>query len=93
MCVNNLIIRTFSDVVQTYRGRLPWQGLIASSGKPIDVAQRKMMIAVPELCEGLPKEFSEYLKYVRALKFDETPNYAQLRTSFLQLFAREGVSS
>lgn len=50
-----------------------------------------MGIPLPELCEGLPNEFVEYLKYVRALKFEETPNYAQLRTSFLQLFAREGM--
>ncbi len=45
---------------------------------------------VQQLCEGLPKEFIEYLEYVRKLRFDESPDYSQLRTSFLQLFAREG---
>lgn len=74
------------------KGRLPWQGLIAHNGKPIDVAQRKMLIPLEELCSGLPHEFVSYLEYVRSLKFDQTPDYLRLRTSFLTLFAREGYS-
>lgn len=74
------------------KGRLPWQGLIAHNGKPIDVAQRKMLIPLEELCTGLPHEFVDYLEYVRGLKFDQVPDYLRLRTSFLSLFAREGYS-
>ena len=38
------------------------------------------------LCRGFPNEFSMYLQYTRALRFDETPDYTYLRQLFRILF-------
>ena len=35
----------------------------------------KMKISSKELCEGLPKEFEEFLEYAKKLGYEEKPNY------------------
>ena len=40
------------------------------------------------ICEGLPKEFGDYMDYVKALKFEERPDYVYLRKIFRRLFIR-----
>ena len=37
------------------------------------------------LCQGLPDEFSSYIKYVYSLKFEQDPNYDYLKSLFKQL--------
>ena len=44
---------------------------------------------IPEiLCAGLPIEFSEYLKYVKNLEFEQEPNYNYMRKLFLDVLSR-----
>jgi len=43
------------------------------------------------LCKGMPSEFVAYFQYVRALHYDEKPDYAYLRRMFRSLFAKEGA--
>jgi hypothetical protein len=43
------------------------------------------------LCKGFPQEFVLYFQYVRALRFEEKPDYAYLRRLFRDLFAKEGT--
>jgi len=45
------------------------------------------------LCKHFPKEFSTYLDYCRAIRFDEKPDYAYLRRLFRDLFFRQGYSA
>jgi hypothetical protein len=40
--------------------------------------------------QGYPEEFATYLNYVRALRFDDKPDYAYLRKLFRDIYAREG---
>jgi len=40
--------------------------------------------------QGYPEEFTTYLNYVRALRFDDKPDYAYLRKLFRDIYAREG---
>eukprot|EP00983_Pelagomonas_calceolata_P105838 1159174-Pelagomonas_calceolata.AAC.6 len=42
------------------------------------------------LCKGMPSEFVAYFTYVRALHYEEKPDYAYLRRLFRSLFAKEG---
>lgn len=42
------------------------------------------------LWQGYPEEFATYLNYVRALRFDDKPDYAYLRKLFRDIYAREG---
>ena len=37
------------------------------------------------LCQNLPKQFCDYMKYVRKLKFEEDPDYNYLRWLFINL--------
>ena len=49
-------------------------------------------ITVPELCKGLPVEFSHYIEYCRNLRFDEKPNYKQLSGLFVICLKRHGFN-
>jgi len=74
------------------RGSLPWQGLRAANKKQKyeTISEKKMSTPVEQLCKGFPQEFSTYLNYVRALRFDDKPDYGYLRKLFRDLFIREG---
>ena len=51
-----------------------------------------MTTPVELLCKTYPIEFSIYLNYTKALKFDEKPDYTYIRRIFKELFVREGFS-
>lgn len=76
------------------RGNLPWQ---SSSNKPAgrDLKNHSMMrqkenVPLEQLCEGLPEEFAIYMRYVRSLSFEDTPDYSDLRCLFKGLFIARG---
>ncbi|ELT94057.1 hypothetical protein CAPTEDRAFT_163712 [Capitella teleta] len=75
------------------KGRLPWQGVRCSSHaeKLAEIARRKLNTPLEELCEGLPKEFAEYLHFVRHLKQHDVPDYNQIRAFFRGLAVKEGI--
>lgn len=70
-------------------GSLPWQG---RQGDRRDSFVRKMKQNMPVdvICEGLPEEFKRLLKYARALKFSERPDYDYLRGLFSNLNQEAG---
>ena len=67
------------------KGQLPWQGLKAPTNKLKyeKIGEKKQKIPINELCNGLPIQISEYIRRVRLLKFDETPDYF----GYIKLFA------
>ncbi len=54
------------------------------------IMEKKITTSVKDLCEGLPREFTAYLDYVKLLRFEDTPDYTQLRQMFRDLFIRKG---
>ena len=66
-------------------GRLPWQGYISHSkdDKYYKIKEIKRQTKPEQLCEGLPPQFEEYVKYTRNLKYEEDPNYNYLKNLFL----------
>lgn len=75
-------------LVYFLKGRLPWQHVPRVTDGPngITAKQRKERILeiklstkTRELCEGLPTEFESFIRYCRGLKFEDQPNYSQLR--------------
>jgi hypothetical protein len=43
------------------------------------------------LCDGiLPEEFANFIDYTRSLRFEDKPDYANLRRVFRRLFAAKG---
>ncbi|EFY86788.1 casein kinase 1 epsilon [Metarhizium acridum CQMa 102] len=73
-------------------GSLPWQGLKASTDKERSelIKQKKKSTSVESLCDGLPEEFTTYIKYTRSLQPTDKPNYASLLKLFSGLFATRG---
>ncbi len=74
------------------RGSLPWQGLPAPTVKEkyAKIRDKKINTSLQELCHGFPIEFATYMKYVRALRFEERPDYAYLRNMFRSALERHG---
>lgn len=74
------------------RGSLPWQGLQAKTRKEKydKIRDKKSSTTIEALCEGLPNEFVTYLKYCRALTFEQDPDYGYLRDLFTNLYAAKG---
>lgn len=64
------------------RGSLPWQGLKAPTNKQKyeKISEKKQTTQIEELINGFPKEFGDYLEYVRNLKFEQEPDYNYLRS-------------
>ena len=80
-------------MVSFAQGRLPWQGLKASTGIEKDqlVMEKKMALSAEALCHGLPTEFAEYMRYVKSLKQGGGPDYAKLRKMFRGVARRHGM--
>ena len=68
-------------------GKLPWQGLRAgnTAQKHQLILDKKMSTSIENLCVGCPRQFADYMRYCRALKFDAKPNIAYLRGLFRDL--------
>jgi len=66
------------------KGKLPWQGLkrVKNKDNLEVIGEIKIRTSLDFLCYGIPDCFKEYLIIVRALAFDETPNYDNLRRIF-----------
>ena len=78
-----------------FKGKLPWEmdnyEDLSLSEKEIYLKTYKMKKFMPidKLCKGCPKELEDYFKYVRALKFEEEPNYIFLKNLFINTMKKE----
>ena len=69
--------------------KLPWQGLQGStkSKRLKNIFTVKRNTSLNELCSGLPTEFLYYMKYVRLLRYKQTPNYEYLAQLFFNIMS------
>jgi len=67
--------------------QLPWAGLniIDKLERYRAIYQIKKRIKPEDLCRFLPKQFCDYIKYVKKLNFEEDPDYNYLRGLFINL--------
>jgi len=81
-------------LVYFFLGRLPWQGMKASSRNEFHymIMVKKMTTPDEILCRSLPSEFATYLEYCRALEFEEKPEYKGLRRLFRNAFLNRRFS-
>lgn len=72
-------------------GRLPWQGLVATSkaDRYAKIAEHKRTLPLPELCRDAAP-FIDYFTHIRALRFEQAPNYKYLSDLLLAELARNG---
>lgn len=75
-------------LIYMYKGKLPWQGIKHKDKKEryTLIGEKKEAMTEEELCEGMPREFCVFLKYVRSMDFDEKPHYSALRKMFSKLY-------
>lgn len=75
-------------LIYLYKGKLPWQGIKHKDKKEryMQIGEKKAAMTEEELCEGMPREFCVFLKYVRSMDFDEKPHYSALRKMFAKLY-------
>ena len=71
------------------KNRLPWQGIEGTSKeeKYKKILEKKLLLPTEILCKDLDIEFSTYLNYVKALRFDERPDYIFLQNLFAGLLS------
>ena len=64
------------------RGSLPWMGIKEKNKqeKYKKILQIKLNSEVNVLCDKLPKEFIEFVNYIKELGFENRPNYQYLKT-------------
>lgn len=81
--------------VYLYKGQLPWQNIKCKDKKQRYrlIGEKKESLSEEELCKGMPKEFTVFLKYVRSLDFDETPYYSALTKMFKKLYESRGYKN
>lgn len=75
------------------KGKLPWQGIQASSKNEksqLILKEKVNQIESGLLFEELPREFKDYFDYVIKLNFDENPDYGKLRRILKELFFSKG---
>ena len=67
---------------------LPWQGIkaVTHAQKYEKISEIKMGTNDEVLCTGFPSEFLMYFRKVKALDFDEEPDYMSFRWLFQTLY-------
>jgi len=71
---------------------LPWMKLNIKKTikeKAIESCKLKRGFKLEKVCEGLPEEFIDYIKYCRKLEFEQEPNYNYLRNLFILILIKE----
>jgi len=71
---------------------LPWMKLEIKKNlkeKAFEALKLKKSIKIEKVCEGLPEEFIDYIKYCRNLDFEQDPNYDYLRNLFTLILIKE----
>ena len=67
------------------KNNLPWMNIRIMKNKKEEaneICKLKKRTEIENLCEGLPEEFINYIKYCRKLEFEQEPNYKYLRYLF-----------
>lgn len=67
-----------------FNGSLPWQGYCGDD-KNMQVCETKGRLTVDAMCRGAPEVLQYFLAYVRAMRFEEEPDY-----DYLLLLCSEG---
>ena len=77
-------------MVYFMKKKLPWQGVTGARKmeRYLKIYKLKKNTTPEVLCEGLPPEMTEYMKYAKQLEFEQEPNYNYLRKLFNKMLKR-----
>ena len=76
------------------KGTLPWQNFKLKNNDSdfIKIGEFKKNIKPQKLCEGLSKEFIDYMDYVKNLNFEQNPDYNYLKNLFKNLLFKKKLN-
>lgn len=68
-------------LIHLLKGSLPWLRITHEDRKKRNelIRRKKDATSDVDLCDGLPPEFMEYIRYCRSMEFYDRPDYARLR--------------
>ena len=76
-------------LIYIYTGKLPWKGINLKDRqrkkKYLEMLLLKKFTSPEKICEGMPKEYVEFYKYCKDLKFEQDPDYEYLRNIFRKI--------
>ena len=75
------------NLIYFIKGELPWSHLYHN----YDILNKKRETSLDELCEGLPEEIKEFIKYSRELKFEQEPDYKYLKYLLIKAGEKNGI--
>ena len=76
------------------KGSIPWGNIQGKTKQEMysRILAKKLAVPINELCNGLPIQFCDYIKYCRELRYEECPNYAYLKNLFFYVLQGMGES-
>ena len=80
------------NLIYFAKGKLPWQGVKTKNKKEKHkkIMEGKLALTPEQLCEGLPSELVDLLKYARELEFEEEPDYKSIKLMFKNRITKNG---
>lgn len=82
-------------LVYLFKGELPWDNIKNKDKKEKYklIMEKKESITEEELCKGMPKEFSVYLRYTKNLGYNDPVHYNSLKKMFVNLYESRGYAN
>ena len=76
------------------KGVLPWMGIKAQSKteKYKKIFEKKIYSTISQLCDKLPTEFIDFMRYIKDLAFEDKPNYQYLKTLLGKMYDKNNFS-
>ena len=77
-------------IIYFMRGKLPWQGVTGNKKmeRYLKIYKMKKNVAPEDLCKSLPKQMTEFMRYVKQLEFEQEPDYNFLRNLFSSILKK-----
>ena len=77
-------------IIYFMRGKLPWQGVTGNKKmeRYLKIYKMKKNVAPEDLCKSLPKQMTEFMKYIKQLEFEQEPDYKYLRNLFKSILKK-----
>ena len=79
-------------IIYLIKGTLPWNDIKSINKEELydRILKAKTRIGYEILCQNLPQEFEEYFKYIKAMTFEQEPDYNYLKNLFLNALIKIG---
>jgi len=77
----------FYVLVEFAEGQLPWKKLKDKD----QIGDMKMKYNTPDLVKDLPPQFSQFMKHLKSLKYEDRPNYVFLQSLLSECYSSLGI--